>query len=361
MVTARGDRSFSNNAKKNVDVPQLALFAPSFVVSRFVNVNLTEAKLSHASFNDSSIANSNFGRGKLDLADFRSARISYTSFRESNLYRAIFDGAILRDVSFADADLNKTSFVNVSFGVGFDKYFTRTAWWRAFGWNSTQLRTLSRADQTGLIKTEPFMREMSEIVSKLHIAPAGSYIRAEALNGFAWMLATYGTSLSSAKDARFSPDECEKATGVPDSAKGAAVQAICIVDNLNKDGTYDAVKANFEDTLGYVLIQTDDLDQAAYHFEKAGKSLDEAGLFRYSIVEYAKGKRDNNVSMINKAINDLERSMRSKRYLPSHEFSRLKKYLTGDFGNILDPVIDHEHSLIGLDTEPGLECPLGLH
>jgi uncharacterized protein YjbI with pentapeptide repeats len=342
---------------KDLGLPKLSLFAPSFVLAEIDNVDFQGAELSGVSFSDSlGIKNTHFDLAKLDFADFRNATIVSTSFKKADLRRAVFDGARLcGGLDFAEAELYKASFVNVTFGDDFVGYFAKTAWWRGVGWNAAQLRALSQVDRPDLSKTEAFVREMDLIKKKLGISRVGSYDRAEGLNSFAWALATYGISLTSAKNAPSAPQEaCTKAEDLPENARDAAAQAVCIVKSLNsvesERGVYALAQATFEDTLAYVLIQTDDLDGAAMYLKDAEKLLDNSGLFRYSIVEYAEGEKDNKVDIKAKAILDMKRSMENNEFFPSHELNRLKKYITGELKVALDEQID-------LRLGPGRKLP----
>jgi hypothetical protein len=153
-------------------------------------------------------------------------------------------------------------------------------------------------------------------------------------------LMRHGVSLAPNKgDGNVAVQNCQNSTSIPETAKEAATQAVCIMDIIN-NREYDTKRASFEDTLGYILLQIGDVNGAASALNNTEGLLDKSGLFRYSIVEHASGEKVHDEVVEKKAIKDLDRSLEDNDYFPSHELSRLKSYITGRFKEELDKQIN---------------------
>ena len=278
----------------NIWIPGLRLYAPNFSGVTFSRVWFERAQLPSASFSQSTIymeadAASSGGRGfrwydimswwlrwhrgapppdwatirwneftgaELKLAQFREATIITTSFARADLYRAVFDRALLCDVNFTDADLSNASFWGATIDDRTYGWLRKTAWWTAVGWNSDDFKKLlrpqsenqpdpqspsvyppsnaaeGRALRQALRTSERFHTDYEIPINET--AP-GTFDRAEALNDMAWTLATWGIEgeeLTLATPAPAIP------VALPKDALDAASQAICIIDDLKKQGRH---------------------------------------------------------------------------------------------------------------------------
>jgi uncharacterized protein YjbI with pentapeptide repeats len=348
----------------DLDLPGLRLHVPNFTQTVFIDVDFRDAKLFNAPFIESQInwpsdleerdttlrsqnvaADrprerkrwwSNFSRAELRFAQFQKAKIASTSFAGAELYRATFDEAHLCDVDFSGADLRRASFREVIFGPDFARGFKNTAWWLASGWNAVQMAELALQDHDALRESAAFQADKKRNMEDLAGTQPGTYERARVLNNVAWTLATYGIDLADAKGLSASSEEsCVKTTVIPDNALDAARQAVCIVKALNETGEekgkYATTEANFKDSLGYILLQTNRVREAATYLQEASKSSDDGELiFRYAVAQWAVPDKQR------EALQDLNTALDVKEYLPTHELQRLKDHITGEFKTELD-------------------------
>ncbi|WP_342732715.1 pentapeptide repeat-containing protein [Bradyrhizobium sp. B117] len=290
-----------------------------FFQSAIVKVNLSGATLPYASFSQSNIQNVNFSGAELSSARFDEAIITKTNFSGATLYRAIFDYAQFNDVNdFSNTDLRSTSFRNVT--INGDLTFTGTAWWLAFGWTLPQIEKF--AAQYGKIKIEDAKIFNKDIdARKKNLAGAGGpENHARALNEVAWTYAIYGADLPSAlKSVNDALDELKK-------IKGAS-----------KEWLADS-RANFTDTKAYILLQLDKPKDAVDLF--GGLERDEALsrgdlLFKYAIALHAlatlEKSDDERRRLDQKAETYLEKSLKGRNYVPSHELYLLRDYIKDAF------------------------------
>ncbi len=348
---------FSGVELVGIQVPGLRLQSPKFVQASITGVNFEKAQMPDASFSDSKIASTKFSNADLGFGQFVNAAITDTSFNDAGLWRAIFDGANLCHVEFQGADLRNTSFRGVTLEEGFTRYFKGAAWWLADGWNSHQLHVLAQQGNEAPVKSSAFQKLFQYNVERLEKAPIGSFERAAALNNMAWIEATYGLDLGE-DSPDMTAEQCLAAANVPGNALEAARQAVCIVEEVSKKASaYKSSEANFEDTLGYVLMQTASsvpareavrLQEAVGRLKIAVDILNEDSsphgavkrplnygeiMFRYAVAKFAVGSKD-------EAKSALMVSMDKEGYLPRHELRRLNRYITGEFENELYARID---------------------
>jgi uncharacterized protein YjbI with pentapeptide repeats len=315
---------------KNVSLRNLRLHAPRFVKAELTNVDFGGAYFPNGGFNGSAIKDTLLDGADLSFAQFTRAELSSTTFAGASLYRASFDKAHLCGVDFTGADLRSASFEGVVMGRQFGKYFKDTAWWLAGGWSPAQMRELAEQEHTGLAMTPVFQDERAEWVKQVRRADGGTFDRASALNGLAWTLATYGIDLVPAQSTpATTPAICGKRSDVPGNALEAAKEALCILETLGNDDYVNNV-ANTKDTLGYILLQLNQIPEAKDYLKAAAARLETGEvLFRLAVAQFASDE-------VAEAKENLKKATTEKPYVPSHERQTLKKYLTGEFVRELD-------------------------
>jgi hypothetical protein len=365
---------------ENIWIPGLRLYAPNFSGVTLSRIWLERAQLPAASFSQSQIfmdadPTSAGGRGfrwydimswwlrwrrgapspdwatirwneftgaELKLAQFREATIVATSFAKADLYRAVFDRALLCDVNFSDADISNASFWGATIDDRTYGWLRKTAWWTAVGWDSDDFKKLLRPHSETQTDTQSpaayspanaaegrALRQALRTSDRFHNdyeipiteTRPGTFGRAEALNTMAWTLATWGIE----GEELTPPSPCDS-TAPPKDALDAASRAICIIDDLKKQGVknidYDNWFSSFRDTQAYVLMQANRMPEARGLYEK-NLDLTEADggmLFRYAITLSATGEEA-------AAHAKFENAIRQKEYLPSTELQNLKQYI----------------------------------
>jgi hypothetical protein len=297
-------------------------------------VNFAGATLESASFSGGTITNSRFDNTNLNTSQFKRANIADSSFENAKLYRAIFDKTCLKGVDFKRADLRWASFSGAHFASEdrFADNFRDTGWWLAYGWNSREIKALLSADQSGVAQSEAFKYYLGLDIDKLRHSRTGTREQANALNGVAWTMATWGVG-----DLGEVPGGLKAACG-PDSrrltsALDFAEEGICIARRLNPNsGRQTADLANFRDTKAYLLIQQGNLVEA-YEEYRGLIGSDRRGdrLFRAAIVAAALSRTDQARSAMLKTEADanLEKSL-AVGYFPSHELQTLKNDIPED-------------------------------
>jgi uncharacterized protein YjbI with pentapeptide repeats len=294
-----------------IDLSGLTTTLPQFLNIDFRNVDFDGSNLRRAIFTESKIEDTSFKRSHLEFSRFGSTTIISSDFSNAFLGRAIFDRAqFLQKVDFSGADVEKASFAHVNTG-GANLDFKNSAWWLASGWNLDQIKSLNSSypPKNYQIPSE----KQEEYEGKLAKAPEGSFAKAEALNDFAWMLATRGGNL--------------------DDALRFATDALQIVANLalNRDLT-QRISSNYKDTLGYILLQKSvehrapELLQEAANVLQQAADVDSAGdiNFKLAVALFVLGKNDESLKKLNLAMED-------GQYRPSHELCLLNEYISGDF------------------------------
>ena len=172
-----------------------------------------------------------------------------------------------------------------------------------------------------------------------NVASGDELARANALNNLAWDLATSKVDVASKSSPLPREESCGSDGKKPSNAQDAATEALCIINRVeaNKDSTiykdkasYIALaKAQYQDTLGYILLQSGNkegglkyLKDAYEHVSKEDVLKGQTGevLFRLAVAENAANDPE--------AVNDMRKSLNEMGYVPTHEFGTLKQYLT---------------------------------
>lgn len=313
--------------------------------------DFTSAKLDVVGLNQANLRDSSFRKGKLSYVDFTGADlggaafseaiIANTDFNGASLIRANFDGVrFCGGVDFSNADVRKASAKNVTFS--FVPKLDGTAWWLMDGLTVQQRNTLgtkpyNRNELLPSLRNE--LKETQQVLTKLlSETKDNKFSLALWLNDNAWLLATYGFD---SRTVRIDGKE------VNTNAEAQARLAIAIMQDLMKTGDgnrdYQGNKANFGDTLGYILLQqaaradedkdgvTRDklLNEAKALFEEAKDLSNDAGvIFRYAVALNALGEEQD-------AADNLAEAMEEQDYTPTHELYLLKRFITGRSGPFL--------------------------
>jgi hypothetical protein len=348
----------------NVDLPKLALFAPNFSGVDFSGVKFPYARLPAASFSGGDFSfdgsgGNDFSGAELPRAQFRSSRIAATSFAGADLYRAVFDRAVLCNVDFSQANLRYASFWSVMLDAPTTENLKNTAWWQAVGWSWSDIQSLakpragttagSRDRAANLKKSSGFKSDIKVPIEKLSGIALSPLERAVALNDLAWTDAVWGVDTvppnvdQAAPKPATAPDPCA-GTGIPDNARDAAEQAVCIVGNLNREGdkkgTYTDLLSNLRDTLAYIRLQNNELPDALNQYRDIAsdnsKFLENPDVsFRYAIALHADAKNDADKAAAVKRFTD---AIDVKRYQPTHELQNLRDLISPfkEFTDVLE-------------------------
>jgi hypothetical protein len=271
--------------------------------AKLYNVDLTDATLSTSSFIRADIINSVLTNAGLRFARFDESAIASSSFVNADLFLAVFDGAQLCGVNFSDANVRNASFWDVFFDETDPPNFRNSPWWSAVGWNKNQREILSeKFAKENPKNSRSFMRYLKEIDEELNRAPKGTTLRATLLNERAWVFATVGIDLG---DAELNARE--------------ALQVYGALSSLAR------TRANVQDTLGYILMQKGNLEEAQRLLSDAVALTDDGEiLFRYALTLSMRGNRDH-------ATVNLKKSIGEQGYIPSHELYLLKGRISEQF------------------------------
>jgi uncharacterized protein YjbI with pentapeptide repeats len=315
---------------KDLTFPRLNLRNLSFDNLRFIRSNISrldfgndnkfDSYVSPYVFNDSHITESTFDGANLSYSQFRDTLIVNTSFADANLDRAAFDGAQLCKVDFTDASLLLASFWNSTLDMNTQESLKHVAWWLAKGWTPAQINDLAdkgaseqdakfrkfqekrEQDLNRLLKSKDASNakgipaDIVEAYNNLIEADATNpdFRSVQALNRWAWALTINGLNLvpENWREARIG-DVCSH-EAVPATAQDAAKQALCFVKELSAGDAsaenYSGLRSSIEDTLGYILLQEHDVNNALSHLRiganpKSRETRD--ALFRLAVAEYA--------------------------------------------------------------------------
>ena len=337
---------FSHIHLHDLDLTNIDLTNARFVTTILSGINFssetTKRDLTYLPFDDSVVAYSKFDASDLSFSQFLNAKLLQTSFVNSTLYRAAFDNALLCDVNFTGANLELATFWNSSTDPATIRTLGNTAWWLAKGWNVDQLHALSRQAPVELTQSPAFRAKREEAEKAVTSAPPDDNLGAAlALNNLAWELAISKVDLMPKSAIRNTSDQvCRPNYSVPSNARDAADTALCIVNKLagaEKENIYltSTTTPSFQDTLGYILLEENDADDALKYLNEAsqkatetnrGGALDQGGtldrggiLFRLSVAKNASGAHD--------AIADMRKSIVELGYVPTHEFATLSSLL----------------------------------
>jgi uncharacterized protein YjbI with pentapeptide repeats len=291
---------FENARIFSVDFSSSWLANAAFTGSRIVDTKFTDANMVEADFYGSVLMSSNVSGGKA------------TDFKDANLSRARFDGSrFCGKLSFAASDVRDVSFQNVAFEGHIMPDFSRSAWWLAKGWSREQRRMLAeQARPADLEETKSFKdlllfhdRQVAAVRLNDNLERAG------ALNNKAWALAIRGVRLAEAKE--------------------LVEQALNLL-NAN-DRNQRQLSANIQDTLAYILMETNQIDQARQTLSRIA-DIDPSFMFHYAVALAAGGNTD-------EAIEKLKLAMGKGRYLPTHELYLFRNYIESLFKDQVDALM----------------------
>jgi uncharacterized protein YjbI with pentapeptide repeats len=318
-----------------LDLRGIVLPAANFVQTKFKKVQFDGANLANSSFSESpSIANVDFDRANLSYANFRSSTLTeQTSFENANLYRANFDYTNLCGVNFGGARLKKASFR----GVYLKDFagFANSGWWLASGWNSENYNKLLTVEDSeeDIQNSAGFRADLAEATEYLLGTTAGTLDRAMALNSYALVLASWGLAGRSdpvVASSLAQASNCMNDSTTPDDALTASLTSVCILESPQQPQQHTEqikrLKPIVYDTLGYLQLQRNNVDDALASFESAaaiGSRTGDGGReFRHAAALFAAGRHAD-------AFTKLEYSMDRLQYVPSHELKTLKHLLGG--------------------------------
>ena len=203
---------------------------------------------------------------------FGNADLNNVSFAGSDLYRTSFTESRLCNIDFEGANLREAFMRFALFSGDLTHYFHNTAWWLAKGWNLKQLKLLQsiKVEPEVLADSTGFMLDLNVPTQSARDSTINTLQRAQALNGVAWQLATWGVNLARAPNS-IDPEDtgCAPTTetsDVPKFALAAVDQAICVAKSLQGTASssidaeiasqrIDSALANFYDTKAYILMQ----------------------------------------------------------------------------------------------------------
>lgn len=181
--------------------------------------------------------------------------------------------------------------------------------------------------------------------------------RADALNGFAWILATWGLQLSALNAQPLksslpngslwtpgaSPDCKQDGSTDTSNALGAVKVAICILtgekQNLG-EASYKEKLANYTDTYAYLLMQLGQAESAVEVLKPLDIKDDTATQFRYAAAAFSLGKEYEKVGL---SVLKSSLSNQDQPYIPSHEVYQLRRLIAGEFYKELYSSIDKAH------------------
>ena len=327
----------------------LRLIASTMKDINLSTLNSQSINLRNSAFNESEITDSRFDGSDLSFSQFRSAKLRSTDFSRANLYRAAFDNARLCDVDFTDASLNLTTFWNATFNERTKEYLRNTAWWLGRGWTTQQIQALmgqqddyrdalekrvndflksGGSTKTGSVPSD-IQRAYTHLINANGTNDIFILARTSGLNDWAWTLAINGVKLSKEQKQSNMGNKCDPEA--PQTAQDSAEIGLCLVKNLDKN-RFGTVQMEFEDTLGYILLQLGNVDDALKHLKEAAKLRNPDVLFRLAVAENASGNLDD-------ALKDMQTSI-GKGYVPTHERFLLAKYIVNDFEKELNAKLD---------------------
>jgi uncharacterized protein YjbI with pentapeptide repeats len=365
------DVDLSNVRLRNLNLHDLWYDNLHLVGTTIRNVNLSSAKydsrdLANAAFSESTILNSQFNRANLSFSQFQRAVLQVVDFSEAYLYHANFEGAHLCDVTFTGAYLRYATFWNTYFGGKTAETLGQSTWWLARGWNAQQVGELLSRLHPDVSKLYSFTFDKERATTHWKDAQRAKddFARVLALNDLAWTLTIYGVDLLSSKR-----EDCGNSGGIaqtsqqneiPQSAQESSVRAICLIDQLRKEANdnnkYDDYRLTFEDTLGYIYLQSSQSDRnllglALGHLQTATNNgsadAPRDALFRLAVAENALGRTQDALTHMKWSID--------KDYVPIHERALLPEYLgrNDDFGTELSRALAAKYP----QRENSQKCP----
>lgn len=293
----------------------------NFVGAAMRNVDLSEGDLPAAQFSESSIARSHFKKANLEKASFAEARISSTSFSNSKLNNAVFDSAQLCDVDFSESDLSEVSFRRVRYDDLPD--LRKTAWWLASGWTLEQVDAITKRFGGASPDIKGFRSRLEKSNKKLETnQDPATFEYVKARDELGWTCATYGMDICSTY-------------GIDRKALDAAKEAYERAKELKIEPYVKGRLVSYAaDTLGYLLMQKGQIEEALPLLEQAGKSMQNPGAtFRYALALNKNGNEERAIESLSSAI--------KRGYLPTHELYLLRK-LFSQSGNFNTAFASHQ-------------------
>ena len=290
----------------------LAQHGQPFDFSRTIlrNFILKDLGMQQANFRQAILEDVDFTGATLISAHFDYAQLQKIKFTKANLNGAVFDQARLCDADFSGADLTNASFLNSIYNESLPPNLKDTAWWLSTGWNLQQV-DLFRKQQDGhdpiiadnrnaLSQKNPtYLDGMNRFEGKLKSSGNGTLQRAVALDGKAWYRAIWGLELA--------------------DAEMSAQEAANIMESLEPKPDF-LTKSYVVDTLAYVLLQMDRIQDARRWLEIAREARENPGAtFRYALVLHILGDES-------EAERNLKIAVRDRYYWPSHELLLLRRH-----------------------------------
>src|SRR5205807_5041105 len=110
-----------------------------------------------------------------------------------------------------------------------EQKFSDTAWWLASGWDKHQIVALQNSSTAAktLDGSAAFAEDLDRAKKYIKAAEAGSFNRANTLNGLGWTLATWGIHLKGENTHTRAPtDNCQSTARVPGTALQRASAAV---------------------------------------------------------------------------------------------------------------------------------------
>lgn len=302
------DTNFANATLKGVAFDRSNLPAARFINSKMEGAKGPNGEARNARFVSTVMTSARFDGSTLSSVKFNGARLNFSSFD-----RVLF----CEGIDFSGADIRMVSFQNVKFDGTSVPIFRNTVWWLAAGWSLEQVRLLStRYADIRVTETKGFEDEMLEHNVNIGHSARGTIDRANALNGKAWTLATYGVSANKY-------EEAEK----------IALEAIEIAKNIAVPKT---TLANFQDTLAYVRLQQGKTAEAIQLLAEAVANDTDPGLrFRYAVALNATDNTKDAAENLKLSV-----STTAGNYTPSHELFLLRNYIGGEFKGLLNHLLN---------------------
>ncbi|GAC1347278.1 MAG: hypothetical protein NVSMB18_31810 [Acetobacteraceae bacterium] len=304
---------------KKLNLTALKADIANMASSEITDVDFSNSSLNGAVLVNATIVGSKFSHATLARSRFDHARISATTFADADLTRAVFSQARLCDVIFTNANVENASFYDASFDLSDPPNFLGSAWWLASGWSLAQSEALQTkyGNDEAFRASEQFRHRLAKARDRVKAASGSKLEQATSNNDLAWLLATYGANLEQAER----------------SARDALSFGEAIENSQHPDKR-QALLAGMRDTLGYILLQLNKIEEAKQLLTEAAKATPAAEVtFRNAVALHAAG--DDTL-----AVSELERAL--KEYLPSHELRNLRGLLgEGAFRDHLTSYMDH--------------------
>lgn len=293
------NRYFAKLRLNDLNLSGLKVNAPNMVSIQLTRVDLSNSELNGAVLINSVIIGSRFDDSSINRARFDQARIQDTTFNDADLTQAVFSRARLCDVNFANSDVKGASFYNVDFDLDHPPNFLGSAWWLASGWSLAQTEALQKGygNDQAFRASGRFQRLLTDARERVEAANENKSERAKSDNDLAWLLATYGANL--------------------EEAEVSARHALSLAESLQPVTRTDDLLSTLRDTLGYVLLEQNKIVEALTLLTDAAKVSDDGEItFRKAIAHHAVGDEAS-------ALEELQRALVTKGYVPSHELRNL--------------------------------------